>query len=95
MAKSTKKKSPALRVGDLIKPIKGRRSSNYYTLRNIKKAKVNHIFYNYQGKKEMDITILEGSSLHDGYTTKTIGSMIRVYADAFELYQKVENYSIW
>lgn len=91
MAKSCK-----FKIGDIIKPIEGRVSSNYYRFYDNLKIKIIKIRYSHYNRKfELDAVILNGRTKYDGYTRYSKNQGIKVYDDAFELDKPKENYPIF
>jgi len=81
------------KVGDIIKPIKGKKTSNRRGIKYIFKAKVTRLGLSSYGKAYIDIEVLEGKSdKYDG----TPGRKMSLYEDAFELYDACgDNYEIY
>lgn len=80
-------KAPKFKIGDVVRPIKGKKSSNTQSLQNLVTAIVsgtNRQIYN--NKREIAVTISKGTSKRLWISQPhKAGDRIFVYEDAFEL----------
>jgi hypothetical protein len=74
----------ALKVGDVISPIKGKKSSRENNIEKLEKAEIIQIRKPIYSKTEITIKIISGMiTFHGRYHTKN--NEVIVYSDAFEL----------
>jgi hypothetical protein len=84
------------KIGDVIKPIEGRQSSNYHRFYGNLQIKITDIRYShYNNRYELVVTILNGFTKYDGHSQYSKGNKITMYDDAFELAKPKENYAIF
>lgn len=85
----------ALKVGDIISPIKGKKSSKEKNIEKLEKAKIIEIRKPYYGKTEICIEVISGKITYYGHNYIK-GNQATVYLDAFELASPKElEYDPW
>jgi len=89
---------PKFKKGDIIKPIVGKKQSNYMQLKDVEELVViNPDLSPSYTKKLMHVSVQKGVVMNNmNYSTYHKGDRIQVYEDAFELVVKPEeDYEIY
>jgi len=78
------------KVGDILSPIKGKRTSNDYKLEKLLEVEVISISQVSYGKTYMTVKIIKGNCTVNYGSNYKEGSRISVYTDAFQLINERE-----
>jgi hypothetical protein len=89
------------KIGDFIRPIEGKSSSNYNDLSNLKLLQVIKPLQVSSAKSGVECKVIDGvvslmgPQYYSALGKNRSGKTIRVYVDAFELVPNIDNYEIF